>query len=672
MQIKLSISVLVSDRAETVSKCLNSLVPILQNIPSELIVVFTGKSSESLDIAKKYTDHIIPFEWCDDFSKARNIGLSEASGEWFMFIDDDEWFENSTEIIDFFQNIECETYTCACYTVRNYFDLEGVKYSDTFAPRIIKRSNEVKFQGLIHEALTPWNGPTKYFKCFVHHYGYAKKDENKEKANYDRNITLLEKQIQIEPENIRYYAQLVQEFYGAKEYEKAENYCRKILELDDNKWSNNYVQWAAVFLAASFAARDKMEQALDEGKKLLSSNRLSGLYQLFLYIYITPPCFKLMKYEEGIRFAEEFTRLFIKMDEEPGNWNEQQLLDINRENALRRSYYVYTNAVLCASYIGDFKLAAEFLKKFEWDSDYKQNEKYHFFNSLKEIFPAQYETLLSAFAAMESENIYVTLQKALYFEVTGHESESKKLYFKCQAEPVKIFAYPLIFMALRNGYALPCIFKELDLEDWRECAQSIAVNIAIENYPLAMGQTEAIFVNFPIQKMVLQQKILAKVLFDTNLAKTEFLRILTQYCDIVLALNKIIYREELFEISQRFCLPKECRVVIELQNVLHLLHHGEVLACVEKLKELIGTHVELSYIARTVTDYLYEDYSEIMEKSRNQEFYETGEKVKTVMKQLADNEQYKEALHVAEELGVLMPEDSEIVKYKQLLRKMIE
>ena len=34
------------------------------------------------------------FKWCDDFAKARNAGLEKCTGEWFMYIDDDEWFGN--------------------------------------------------------------------------------------------------------------------------------------------------------------------------------------------------------------------------------------------------------------------------------------------------------------------------------------------------------------------------------------------------------------------------------------------------------------------------------------------------------------------------------------------------------------------------------------------------
>ena len=126
MNIQLTISMLVSDRMETLGKCLASLKPFLRELDSELIVVFTGKNQETLDLVRQYTSHIIPFDWCDDFSKARNAGLREAKGEWFLYLDDDEWFDDTGEIIRFFKSGEYRQYGSALYRQRNYMDFEGI------------------------------------------------------------------------------------------------------------------------------------------------------------------------------------------------------------------------------------------------------------------------------------------------------------------------------------------------------------------------------------------------------------------------------------------------------------------------------------------------------------------------------------------------------------------
>ena len=73
-QILLTISILVSNRPDTVRKCLDSIKPLLEEVPSELILVDTGCGEQVRGIIEEYTDNIIDFEWCRDFAKARNAG----------------------------------------------------------------------------------------------------------------------------------------------------------------------------------------------------------------------------------------------------------------------------------------------------------------------------------------------------------------------------------------------------------------------------------------------------------------------------------------------------------------------------------------------------------------------------------------------------------------------
>ena len=126
-KIVLSISLLVSNRLDTIRKCMESLRPILEVLPSELIAVDTvepGKSDGSIEVVREYTEKIVPFAWCNDFAAARNAGLKMAQGEWFMYIDDDEWLEDVSPIIAFFESGEYKNYKSANYTVRSYTNPE--------------------------------------------------------------------------------------------------------------------------------------------------------------------------------------------------------------------------------------------------------------------------------------------------------------------------------------------------------------------------------------------------------------------------------------------------------------------------------------------------------------------------------------------------------------------
>ena len=137
-KIKLTISILASNRKDTIPQCLESLKPLLERVNSELIITDTGCDQDLVEYMRGYTDSIIKFQWCDDFAEARNVGLRLARGQWFMFIDDDEWFEDVSELIDFFNSDESEKYESAKYIVRNYHTSEGKSYTEGVVGRVFR------------------------------------------------------------------------------------------------------------------------------------------------------------------------------------------------------------------------------------------------------------------------------------------------------------------------------------------------------------------------------------------------------------------------------------------------------------------------------------------------------------------------------------------------------
>ena len=227
MKIQLSISLLASNRAASLERCLDSLRPLLMQVPSELIVVFTGTDERVREIASRYTDKILPFTWCNNFSAARNVGLWAAKGEWFMYIDDDEWFEDVTEIRDFFLSGEYRSYGSAFYKQKNYLQWDGIQYTDYYAFRMVRLFPETAFQNVVHEELVPRMTPSKYFETYVNHYGYINDAGKEEPVKPLRNIPLLLQNIEERPSYVKNYVQITQEYIIVKDREKAEEYCRR-------------------------------------------------------------------------------------------------------------------------------------------------------------------------------------------------------------------------------------------------------------------------------------------------------------------------------------------------------------------------------------------------------------------------------------------------------------
>lgn len=219
---KLTISILISRNYDGVKRCLDSVMPIMDKVPSELILTDTGCGKKVRELIEGYSDHIIDFEWVKDFSAARNVGLKEAKGEWFLYIDDDEWFDDVIELVKFFNSGECDRYNVAAYIQRNYLDAYGKTYGDHNVDRILRIVPDLHFEHRIHEAYTGIDiGTKKRLNTFVHHYGYVYKDEKEREEKSNRNRELLILECKEHPEDMRMRYQLVLDYYGINEYDKA-------------------------------------------------------------------------------------------------------------------------------------------------------------------------------------------------------------------------------------------------------------------------------------------------------------------------------------------------------------------------------------------------------------------------------------------------------------------
>lgn len=62
-----------------------------QKFADEIVVVDTGSTDKTIEIARKYTDKIYNFKWCDDFSKARNFAFSKGTCDYLMWLDADDF-----------------------------------------------------------------------------------------------------------------------------------------------------------------------------------------------------------------------------------------------------------------------------------------------------------------------------------------------------------------------------------------------------------------------------------------------------------------------------------------------------------------------------------------------------------------------------------------------------
>lgn len=309
--IMLTISLLASNRKDSLPKCLESLKPLLDNVSSELIVVDTGCDEELVEYIRLYTERIIKFTWCDDFAKARNEGLKRAKGQWFMYIDDDEWFDNVTEIIDFFNSDEKDKYDFGRYVVRNYHTLSGDTYSESVVGRIVKIYEGIHFVGRIHEYIPVNNVRIKQFLSYVHHYGYAYASEEKLDAHYERNTSLLYKELEENPTDGRVYAHLLQEFRSKNQHDLVLEYANKAIENVDDTVRENILVMCTVYASKIFVltSMGEYEEAIQFGNDIIKTKPMSDLTRACLYSYMSLSYMMTSQYKSCIKVTDEYVRL---------------------------------------------------------------------------------------------------------------------------------------------------------------------------------------------------------------------------------------------------------------------------------------------------------------------------------------------------------------------------
>ena len=121
--IILSACLIVKNEEQRLPQCLESL----RSLADEIIIVDTGSSDRTISIAKKYQARVFHFDWCDDFSRARNYAIAQAKGKWILVIDADEVLEQSAiaTLQEVMQRDDC----LAVNLLRSEIDAKQAPYS---------------------------------------------------------------------------------------------------------------------------------------------------------------------------------------------------------------------------------------------------------------------------------------------------------------------------------------------------------------------------------------------------------------------------------------------------------------------------------------------------------------------------------------------------------------
>lgn len=231
--MKISACVIVKNEEKNIGQWLNNM----RQIADEIIVVDTGSTDNTLTILENAGITPYHFTWCNDFSAAKNYAIQQATGDWIVFLDADEYFDAFSvqrfkiEMNRYHRNRKIGAIMCQLVNI----DVDNRnKIIDTMIQvRIFRNTKDICYKDPVHEQLVTKPGKyimQKSFNLTIMHTGYSSTIV-RQKA--ERNLPILKKKAKMaatKRDKGDSYLFLMDAYNCLGNYEKTREYAQKAIE----------------------------------------------------------------------------------------------------------------------------------------------------------------------------------------------------------------------------------------------------------------------------------------------------------------------------------------------------------------------------------------------------------------------------------------------------------
>lgn len=227
--MKISVAMIVKNEEACLEKCLQSVQGV-----DELVVLDTGSTDDTVDIARRYTDKVYQdYTWRDHFSEARNHALSKCTGDWVLSIDaDEELAPGGVEKIRQAVLTDEKVIYVQMHSGNNRH----------FFPRLFRNLPEIQWVGAVHECI---NLVGARQSDIIIHYGYSPAHHD----DPDRVLRILKREVENDPDLVR------ERFYLGREYTYHQDWPAAIYHLEryvrvavwDPEWAEGFYQLAKCY-----------------------------------------------------------------------------------------------------------------------------------------------------------------------------------------------------------------------------------------------------------------------------------------------------------------------------------------------------------------------------------------------------------------------------------------
>ena len=695
-----TISMLVSNRIDTVEKCFESFRPLLEQIPSEFIAVDTvgdENSDGSIDVARRYADKIVHFEWCDDFAKARNAGLKEARGKWLIYLDDDEWFDDAGPLIDFFSKPELyENYDRVSMMEHSYNSATQIDYESSGFSRITVLTPEAKFVNPVHELLKGIVYRNEYDLkgTFVHHVGYIGKLSDKKT---DRNRKIMDAELEKHPDNLHLWLQQIAGVGSDADetLELSEKAVFELRRLGLSDWKNQ--DWIEIFLYrmksyARLRMWDELDANVDEFLKHVKNPFFRGLAAIF-ELSRNLDDIGIEKTSDWIHIYFDAVKYYVNRDEKEVSYFFSS--DINKANVYKIAT-MYFNLCLKESQ-DSYDDIKKMILDVPWHICSQKRSDVLAFSLRQSINEEDKETvkfLCDAF--MHDESMSKEFFKQLDRVDIGIESETAQEKFDQLIESIDVssdslwikqharkkvsedeleqslsdettFAYPnedLVRICVKNGIPPQKYVEGVSFEEVEESVGAIVAKEEnhLDRIPLFAAEIENVWQS-SVQRNYLLASLRKRYIFQGTMVLNKVLDESEKYCRNMIEYAKGIYLPELCD-SESELLPKEIRFAGLFGKALKLKKSGKLRGCLAYLQQALDVFNESETLIRRIIQSVELDQRK--QAKVNDEMIKLGNQVKSQIVALISQGQNEVAASLLNELKQITPSDPDLATLEKL------
>lgn len=223
----LSLCMIVKNEAHNLSDCIRPV----QSAVDEIIVVDTGSTDGTQEVARRLGAKVFGFSWCDDFSAARNESIRHATGDYILWLDADDRMdqENVKKLEGLKSGFPRQKGEAYFLLIRNQSQVDGETLFRQL--RIFPKIEDAFFEGRIHEQIYPrlhWRGVKRVDTDIqIHHQGYHGPEEVLQKSL--RNLSIIQTALETDPENIFLHYQAARTLAGLSRFTDAIKHMEKVV-----------------------------------------------------------------------------------------------------------------------------------------------------------------------------------------------------------------------------------------------------------------------------------------------------------------------------------------------------------------------------------------------------------------------------------------------------------